>query len=124
MYPANLVISGRSPVGGVDIWAEEIAEIIGRSFQAFEPRQQKWDAEYGYKQRNIDIARNSDIVHVIVADTYPETYVGRRFGACYHCLKHYPYEAPPGHVKSGGCWTGYKAIEFGNQAEWHIIAND
>lgn len=83
------------------------------------PRQNKWDAEYGYKQRNLDIARGSDIVYVIVAASYPPGYVGRHFTLCYHCKGDRPE-----HVKSGGCWTGKKAIAAGNRAEWHIIDQD
>jgi len=116
-HPGATVVSGHSPVGGIDIWAEEIAEELGHPTDIKAPRQNKWDAEYGYKKRNLDIAE-SDIVHVIVADEYPFEYKGRRFKICYHCKDTRDY-----HVKSGGCWTGNKAIEAGNIATWHIIQN-
>ena len=114
--------SGHSPVGGIDIWSEELARDMPNIMMDIkEPRQHTWDAEYGYKQRNIDIAK-SDIVHVIVVSHYPGNYKGQRFDECYHCIKHSKHTLP--HVKSGGCWTGWKAIEFGNCAIWHIITDD
>ena len=100
-------------MGGVDIWAEELAEEYGHPTDIKAPRQQSWHGEYGYRARNLDIAA-SDIVHVIVADEYPPEYRGRRFKFCYHCKDTRDY-----HVKSGGCWTGLKA----NLASWHIIQN-
>jgi hypothetical protein len=112
------VISGRSPMGGIDIWTEEIAIEMGLVFEPKEPKQHCWDAEYGYKQRNLDIAKQSNTVHVILVKEYPDGYVGRRFPNCYHCVKHF---APSDHVKSGGCWTGWKAKEFGNEVIFHII---
>jgi len=114
---ADVVLSGHSPVGGVDIWAEEQAQFLDIPMDIKIPLQHKWDAPYGYKQRNLDIARESDIVHVIVADRYPDEYTGRRFKMCYHCKT-------DDHIKSGGCWTGRKAqLEFGNEAVWYIIQN-
>lgn len=121
---AATVLSGHSPVGGVDIWAEEIAEELGVSTDIKIPKVQRWDGGYGYKARNLDIARESDIVHVVLADTYPEEYSGRRFKVCYHCPKRdSEYCDVPWHVKSGGCWTGVQAVKAGNKAVWHVIPN-
>lgn len=114
---ADVILSGHSPVGGVDIWAEESAIEQGVPTDIKVPEQHKWDAPYGYKARNLDIAQESDIVHIIVVDKYPEDYTGMRFKKCYHCNT-------DEHIKSGGCWTGKKAIEFGNEAVWHIIENE
>ena len=111
------VVSGRSPVGGIDIWAEEIADEKAIPTDIKEPLVHRWSPGYGYMARNTDIAR-SDIVHVIVVDSYPLEYKGKKFHHCYHCPHTNPW-----HVKSGGCWTGRRAIRFGNDAMWHIIEN-
>jgi hypothetical protein len=111
---ATVMVSGHSPVGGIDIWAEEEALALGVALDLKVPTTHSWDPPggYGYKARNLDIARSSDVVHVIVVDEYPDSYRGRRFPLCYHC-------GTSDHIKSGGCWTGKKAT----RAEWHIIRN-
>lgn len=110
----DILVSGHSPLGGIDIWAEENADSKGIGKVIFEPNQLNWNGKYGYKARNIDIAETSDIVHVIVVQNYPPDYEGIVFDECYHCNK-------SDHVKSGGCWTGQKAKKLGNKAKWHII---
>ena len=112
------VVSGHSPVGGIDIWAEEIAAEMNLATDIKAPRQQTWDAEYGFKQRNLDIARTSDEVHTILVEKLPDGYKGRRFESCYHCDKH-GHHAP--HVKSGGCWTMWQAQDIGKDVQQHII---
>lgn len=114
-YPNAKIVSGHSIMKGVDIWTEEIARQYGNELDIKAPREEAWEGKYGYKARNLDIAK-SDVVFVIVADKYPEDYNGRKFKECYHCHVN-------SHVKSGACWTGKKAIEFGNQAKWIIINN-
>lgn len=120
---ATAMVSGHSPVGGIDIWAEEEATALGVPLDLKIPEIQQWNPPggYGYKARNLDIARDSDVVHVILADVYPEEYHGRRWDICYHHRKGegLPGVTPTNHVKSGGCWTGKKAA----QSEWHIIQN-
>jgi hypothetical protein len=108
------MVSGHSPVGGIDIWAEEIALGLGILLDLKIPKQQKWDSHYGYKQRNLDIARSCDTLHVILVKNYPENYNGQRFNLCYHCKT-------SDHVKSGGCWTGKQAKKLGKEVIWHII---
>jgi len=78
------------------------------------PTSHSWDPAggYGYKARNLDIAHDSDIVHVILADSFPPGYQGRRFPYCYHCKT-------DAHIKSGACWTARRAV----RAQWHIVAN-
>ena len=108
------MISGHSPMGGVDVWAEEEAVMCGAALDLKIPEVNQWNPEgYGYRARNLDIAHESDVVHVIVVDEYPPDYAGRRFPICYHCHD-------TTHVKSGGCWTGKHA----NIAVWHVIPND
>jgi hypothetical protein len=113
-YEDIVIVSGHSPVGGIDIWAEEIAMELNLLLDIKSPRQMIWDSEYGFKQRNLDIARSSDIVHVILVEKYPDNYTGQKFKLCYHCKT-------SDHVKSGGCWTGKKAKELGKEVIWHII---
>jgi hypothetical protein len=117
---ADVMVSGHSPVGGIDIWAEEIAADLGIELDLKIPEVNAWNPEggYGYKLRNLDIARDSTEVHVILADVYPATYAGRRFDFCYHCGR----DAEP-HVKSGGCWTGKQALKMDKEVHWHIITN-
>lgn len=113
-----VLVSGHSPVGGIDIWSEEAAFELGIPMDLKIPEINQWNPPggYGYKARNLDIAK-SDVVHVILADVYPEEYAGRRFKLCYHCasIGRDPYN----HVKSGGCWTGKHA----ENAVWHIVKN-
>ena len=116
-FTENILVSGHSPVGGIDIWAEEIANELNITTDIKRPKQNRWDAEYGYKARNIDIAETSNEVHVIVVDDYPLNYKGMLFNECYHCHSNK-------HVKSGGCWTGRYAEKIGKHAIWHIIKND
>lgn len=111
------VSSGRSPMGGIDVWAEEEATALGipkdRHF-IFPPQRHRWDAPGGFKDRNLAIAKTSDIVHVIVVRALPPGYHGRRFRLCYHC-------GTTDHIKSGGCWTAHRAKAMGKRAEWHTI---
>lgn len=102
------LVSGHCHLGGIDIWAEEIADMLGIAKIIFPPRTFVWST--GYKPRNIQIANTSDIVHCIVVNKLPLSYKGMRFTSCYHC-------GTKEHIKSGGCWTAKRA----KQAQWHII---
>jgi hypothetical protein len=108
------LVSGHSPVGGVDIWAEDLAILLGIPTDIKAPVQMSWDGAYGFKARNIDIAETSDEVHVILAAEYPPGYCGRRFDSCYHCHS-------DTHVKSGACWTAKHAKKLGKVVEYHVI---
>lgn len=114
IYESVTMVSGHSPVGGIDIWAEEIAIGLDIPMDLKIPRQNCWNASYGYKQRNLDIARTSDEVHVILVKNYPNTFKGQKFPLCYHCDS-------KDHIKSGGCWTGKKAKEMGKICIQHTI---
>ena len=122
LSPSDAVlVSGRSPVGGIDVWAEETADKIARQKIIHAPKVEQWSpsgGRYGYKLRNIDIAKSSDIIHVIVVAEYPASYDGMRFEKCYHCLR---MKRDATHVKSGGCWTAEQAIKMGKQAIWHVL---
>jgi len=110
----DILVSGGCHLGGVDIWAEEIAKELGcyDSDHIHLPKTHRWEG--GYKQRNLKIARDSDIVHVIIVAEYPPEYRGRRFTLCYHCHT-------DDHVKSGACWTAKEAAKLGKPTKWHII---
>lgn len=116
------LVSGHSPVGGIDIWAEESAKALGCDLDLKIPDTHAWNPSdgYGYKARNLDIAEDSDVVYVIVALEYPEEYEGTRFKTCYHCAVG---GTTPWHVKSGGCWTGKQAKKMGKEVHWIFIEN-
>lgn len=111
-HQPEALVSGRSPMGGVDIWTEEAAERHGIHMDAKVPRQHTWDGEYGFKARNLDIANTSDLVLCIVVEHLPSGFSGMQFKHCYHCRGRNPV-----HVKSGGCWTAWKA----KAREWRIL---
>jgi hypothetical protein len=94
------VVSGNCHLGGIDIWAEEIAKELGKKFTAFTPVKKSWEG--GYRQRNMRIASRSDEVHCITVRRLPPDYDGMRFPLCYHCKT-------DTHIKSGGCWTMKRA---------------
>lgn len=113
--PATLVVSGRCHLGGIDIWAVEEAEKLGIPTREYPPATLKWEG--GYKQRNLEIAKNSDMVACITVKELPANYSGMRFpGGCYHC------KTPPAHhIKSGGCWTMKQAGLLGRQTELVVV---
>lgn len=112
---AACVVSGGCHLGGVDIWAEKTADMLSIPKKIHLPKNRRWDT--GYKERNLLIAKDSDVVHVILVKEYPEGYDGMRFPLCYHCKS-------TEHIKSGGCWTGLAALTLGKRAVWHTIAPD
>lgn len=119
---ASQVISGHSPVGGVDIFAEQVAKKLSIPTKIFAPTVNCWDDGrdcYGFRSRNLDIASFSDKVIVILVAEYPPNYSQRKFPSCYHCDKHNP--KPPKHAKSGGCFTAWQAHTLNKPTEWVII---
>ena len=108
----DVLVSGGCHLGGVDIWAEEVADSIGATKIIHLPKKRSWHG--GYKERNEAIARDSDEVHIIVVNTLPAGFRGMTHALCYHC-------GTRAHVKSGGCWTGKVAERMGKRAEWHVI---
>ena len=111
-HPDDVCVSGECHLGGVDIWAKEEARSLGRGYIPFPPKTHNWAD--GYKPRNLYIAGESDVVHVIVVHAYPPGYTGMRFDYCYHCRT-------SDHIKSGGCWTARKAMQMGQRGEWHKV---
>lgn len=109
----EFVVSGHSPMGGVDIYAEIVAKSLDIPVLIHAPKVNRWDGAGGFRERNLAIARDSDVVLVVVVKELPPGYTGMRFDGCYHCK-----DRNPEHVKSGGCWTAWRC--FGGQ-EWTII---
>ncbi len=105
------VSSGHCHLGGIDIWAEELADELGLPKLIFPPKFLSWEF---YKERNMQIAHASDIVHCITLARLPDSYTGMRFEECYHC-------GTRSHVKSGGCWTVKYAKRIGKSGEVHVI---
>lgn len=106
------------------MWAEEIADELCIPKIIHAPEVEQWDPKgrYGYKARNLDIARDSETLHVIVAATYPPDFPDKRFDLCFHCAR-IPGRDMRDHVRSGACWTANKAIEGGKRAVWHIVGD-
>lgn len=111
-FRTDVVCSGHSPLGGVDIWAEEEAEAAGLETLIHAPTRFSWGAPGGYRDRNLAIAQDSDLVLVVVVKELPQGYTGMRFKGCCHC-----HGRVPVHVKSGGCWTAWKC----ERQAWRII---
>jgi len=70
-YKPTTVISGRCPLGGIDIWAIEEATKNGHALAGhtvygleYPPEVEEWDppGKIGYKARNLSIAKDSDVV--------------------------------------------------------------
>lgn len=113
------LVSGGCHLGGVDQWAEEIADELGLAKRIFVPAHRSWSN--GYKPRNIKIADTCHTAWCIVVEQYPAEYKGMRFEQdgkpfCYHCQKQ-----RPAHVKSGGCWTIKRASRAKKPVYWVLI---
>ncbi len=121
LFDEAVLVSGHCHQGGIDIWAEEEAESLGIQKMIFTPSIRQWNPPggYGFKARNLDIARHSDDLNVIVAANYLFGYSGRRFDGCYHCAR--AGRPATNHVKSGACWTLNEALKLGKTGRIHII---
>lgn len=115
-YRPEKVSSGHCHLGGIDIWAEVIADAMGVEKLIFPPKSRRWE---DYKARNIQIAKASDIVYCLSVDSLPETYAGMTFKVCYHCIG----RDEPNHIKSGGCWTTKYARSIYKDGKLIVIHN-
>jgi hypothetical protein len=106
------VVSGACHLGGIDVWAIEMAKLHGLETEEFPPAHKSW--EKGYKLRNIQISEASDKVICVTIKELPPDYTGMRFPKCYHCNT-------AEHVKSGGCWTMHHARKAGKEWELYVI---
>lgn len=104
--------SGHCHLGGIDIFVEEEAKNLGLTCHVFPPKALSWNG--GYRERNIEIAKKSDVVYCITVDKLPPGYVGMKFSSCYHC-------GTADHIKSGGCWTAKYARQLGKKGETIVI---
>lgn len=107
--------SGGCHRGGIDIWAEELAERLSIPTYIYKPKHLRWAD--GYMPRNIKIADRSAEVHCITLRRFPEKYHqhARFEDFCYHCKS-------DDHIVSGGCWTmQYAAKELGKPIKLHVI---
>lgn len=114
LSPGDVLVSGGCHLGGVDIWAEDVAAELGLATSIHKPTRLAWiggEGHIGYRERNIRIATESDILHNIVALNYPQGFTGMRFVCCYHC-------GATSHIKSGGCWTAKHVQHLGKPAVW------
>lgn len=112
LHQAQEVVSGGCHLGGIDAWAAEIGRSAGLKVTEFLPKALRWSG--GYKERNIQIAENSDEVWCITVKQLPEGYRGMTFKLCYHC-------GTADHVKSGGCWTMLYAKKLGKPGGLIVI---
>lgn len=112
---ATAVVSGSCHLGGIDVWAAMVGAAMGIKVIEFPPKEQSWS--FGYKPRNIQIAKTSDEVYCITVDKLPPFYSGMRFDGCYHCKTN-------DHVKSGGCWTMKYAMNHGKRGYLVVVQND
>lgn len=64
-----------------------------------------WNSWDYFKERNIRIVLQSDLVYSITTKVKKER--------CYHCNKD--------HERTGGCWTMHRAINFGKKGEVIVI---
>ena len=100
--PDNVIlVSGGCPHGGVDIWAEIVADVLEIQKEIYLPEVGRWeDIPYsnippkkGYKSRNIEIAKACDVLYCI---------------------------DPKGRIGGGGQWTHKYAQSIGKEAH-HIL---
>lgn len=112
------LVSGHCPLGGVDIYAEEIARERGLEMIVHAPKTPTWNGPGGYRERNLRIAHDSDLVLVVALRELPPGFIGMRHKHCYHCRSYAPpTDLHPTHVKGGGCWTAWQC----RAREWAII---
>ncbi len=116
MLKPEKVSSGDCHLGGIDVWAEEIADILGVETKIFPPKSRSWTH---YKARNIQIAEFSHTVICLSVDRLPSSYTGMRFPLCYHCVG----LEEPDHIKSGGCWTTKYARSIGREGRLIVVNN-
>jgi hypothetical protein len=108
-YADVTLLSGGCPKGGIDIWAEIAADVLGIAKDIHYAGIKQWESTFadfgdtpgsssarrlkGYKERNIEIATECDVLYCI---------------------------DPKGRFGGGGLWTYAKAQELGKEVH-HII---
>jgi hypothetical protein len=123
-YKPTKVVSGKCPLGGVDIYAIEEAKKLGVETLEFPPVIEKWEGtkdQPGYHQRNMQIAEASDVVISFVLSEFPPNFKGRKFAFCYHHRDEQEWHDKHPHIKSGGCWTAKYARSIGKVGKTIIL---
>lgn len=121
------IVSGHCPKGGIDIWAEEVADKLRIQKEIHPAEVNQWedkvhsmgneidDYKEGYKSRNIDMAKSCDVLYCIVPKIENESsLVMHTKGFCKHCNRF-------GHSTNGGCWTMKCAKKLGKETNLIII---
>jgi hypothetical protein len=148
-YKHEILVSGHCPKGGVDIWAEEIADELGIKKEIYPTEVNQWeDKNYGpriiinpsdigkdnvlkgYKSRNIQIAEACDMLYCIVPrttlDNIKSCYDGcGAFDTCglplKDCNQYCIHCKERGHQTNGGCWTMKYAKKLGKETHLVVI---
>ena len=142
----TVLVSGHCPKGGVDIWAEEIADELGIEKDIYIAETSQWKDEWdfnaelpiklmGYRSRNIQIAEACDVLYCIVPYTcspkeedHPkftkeleEMGIGWKYSdepiTFYKC-KHCKKW---GHPSNGGCWAKKKVRQLGKEVHLVVV---
>ena len=116
-YGSNLtIVSGHSPKGGVDIFAESIAQSFKIKTDIYPAEVNQWGGKNvnhkrlkGYKARNVQIAKGCNVLYC-----FTRFNSDKRKG-CYHCQNYK-------HLRTGGCWTMKAAKKLGKEV--HLIIVD
>jgi len=131
-YKNLVLVSGHCPKGGVDIWAEEIADELGIQKEIYPVEVERWGdyedwtrnevgakdivVRKGYRSRNIQIAEACDILYCIVP-----------FKLNSYCYHHKPKLhgenklEGKNHPSNGGCWTKKYTKKIGKQTYLIVI---
>jgi hypothetical protein len=140
----TILVSGHCPKGGVDIWAEEIADKLGIKKEIYPATAKQWNDQLanifcdkvhgweevgytatlrldGYKSRNIKIAKACDVLYCVVPKTFDSVSFGsipygmlNKTTYCNHCKV---WE----HPTNGGCWTMKYAKKLGKETHLVVI---
>jgi len=137
-----ILVSGRCPKGGVNIWAEEIADELGIKKEIYPAEVNVWNdiiewdritekepliqvRRKGFRSRNIQIAEACDVLYCIVPKILPKFKYRLTFADvqrerlqensyCKHCNTF-------GHPTNGGCWTMKYAKKLGKETHLVVI---
>ena len=126
-----ILVSGHCPKGGVDIWAEEVADELSIKKEIYPAEVNQWEdkihdydtlpiRQKGYHSRNIQIAKACDVLYCFVPNThsnlsrtmYVEILSKNQY--CIHCKI-------PDHPTNGGCWTMKYAKKLGKEVHLVVI---
>lgn len=146
-----ILVSGHCPKGGVDIWAEEIADNLGVAKEIYSAEVNQWEdkklntikvpknhdpfdiydvdhvtiIKKGYKSRNIQMAEACDILYCIVPHTVPPKGFDitniDSFTMKDARSFHCIHCKNLGHPTNGGCWTLKKAKSLGKETHLVVI---